>query len=50
MGFLPRPGPAAARHETIYFLRRLGILIGLIAALVLGGAVALAAFEDVSYW
>jgi voltage-gated potassium channel len=50
IGLRPRPGPAAARHEMLYFLRRLALLIGSVAVLVLGGGVALAAFEDVSYW
>jgi voltage-gated potassium channel len=49
-GFYPRPGPAAARHEVSHFLRRLVLLVALIAVLVLAGAAALAAFEDVSYW
>src|SRR5436190_9709523 len=49
-GLQPRPGPAVARHEISHFLRRLILLMALITALVLGGAAALAAFEDVSYW
>jgi voltage-gated potassium channel len=50
MGLLPRPGPALARHETVHFLRRLTVLVGSLALLVLAGGVALAEFEDVSYW
>jgi voltage-gated potassium channel len=50
LGMRPRPGPAAARHEVFHFLRRLALLIGLITALVLVGALALSVFEDVSYW
>jgi voltage-gated potassium channel len=50
LGLRPLPGPAAARHEMQHFMRRLGLLIGLITALVLSGALALSIFEDVSYW
>jgi voltage-gated potassium channel len=50
VGLRPRPGPAAARHEMGFFLRRIAVLMGAVAVLVLGGAVALAGFEDVSYW
>ena len=50
LGVRPLPGPAVARHEVIHFLRRLALLIGLIAGLVLAGALALSLFEDVSYW
>ena len=50
MGLRPRRGPVAARHEMAFFLRRLAILIASLAVLVLGAAVALAGFEDVSYW
>jgi voltage-gated potassium channel len=50
LGLRPLPGPAAARHEMFHFLHRLGLLIGLITALVLAGALALSIFEDVSYW
>ena len=46
----PRLGRAAARHEMAFFLRRIALLVGSVGVLVLGGAVALAAFEDVSYW
>ena len=45
-----RPGRAAARHEMLFFLRRIALLVGSVALLVLGGAGALAFFEDVSYW
>jgi voltage-gated potassium channel len=45
-----RPGRAAARHEMLFFLRRIALLVGSVAALVLVGGAALAAFEDVSYW
>jgi voltage-gated potassium channel len=44
------PRLAAARHELGRFIRRLAFLIGAITVLVLGGAFALSAFEDVSYW
>jgi len=47
---LSRPGPMVARHELAFFLRRIALLIGSVAALVLGGALAMAMFEDVSYW
>jgi voltage-gated potassium channel len=50
VGLRPRPGPAAARHEMVYFARRVALLLVAVALLVLGGAVALAGFEDVSYW
>jgi voltage-gated potassium channel len=50
VGLRPRPGPASARHEMGFFLRRIALLMGAVALLVLGGAVALAGFEDVSYW
>jgi voltage-gated potassium channel len=50
LGIRPLPGPAVARHEVVHFLRRLTLLIGLIAGLVLAGALALSLFEDVSYW
>lgn len=43
-------GPAIARHEMGFFLRRIALLVGSIALLVLGGGIALAVFEDVSYW
>ena len=33
-----------------FFLRRIALLVGSLVTLVLGGALALAAFEDVSYW
>jgi voltage-gated potassium channel len=45
-----RPGHAAARKEMLFFLRRIALLVGLLVFLVLGGAAALSAFEDVSYW
>ena len=45
-----RPGRAAARLEMMFFLRRIALLMGSIALLVLGGAATFAAFEDVSYW
>jgi voltage-gated potassium channel len=45
-----RPGRAATRHEMLFFLRRIALLVGSIAAMVCVGAAALAAFEDVSYW
>jgi voltage-gated potassium channel len=50
LGLRPLPGPVAARHEMIHFLRRLGVLIAAITALVLAGALALSVFEHVSYW
>jgi voltage-gated potassium channel len=50
LGIRPAPGPAYARHEVVHFLRRLGLLIGLITALVLLGALGFTIFEDVSYW
>jgi voltage-gated potassium channel len=50
MGLRPRPGPTVARHEFLHFLARLGVLVGVVVALVLAGGVALAAFEDVSLW
>jgi voltage-gated potassium channel len=49
MGMRPR-GRAAARHEMLRFVRRLALLVGAINVLVLGGAAAFVAFEDVSYW
>ena len=45
-----RPSRAATRHELLFFLRRIALLVGSVAALVLAGGAALAAFEDVSYW
>jgi voltage-gated potassium channel len=42
--------PAAAHNEMLFFLRRIGLLVGSLVLLVVGGAAALAAFEDVSYW
>jgi voltage-gated potassium channel len=50
LGVRPLPGPVAARHEIQHFLRRLALLIGLIAGLVLTGALGFSVFEDVSYW
>jgi voltage-gated potassium channel len=50
VGLRPRPGPAAARHEFLHFLSRLGVLVGSVAALVLVGGAVLAAFENISYW
>lgn len=50
VGLRPLPGPVAARHEALHFLRRLVLLIALLVALVLVGALALSLFEDVSYW
>jgi voltage-gated potassium channel len=50
VGLRPRPGLAAARHEFLHFLSRLGVLVGSVAALVLVGGAVLAAFENVSYW
>ena len=50
VGLRPRPGPAAARHEMAFFLRRIALLVAAVAFLVLGVAIALAAFEDISYW
>jgi len=44
------PAFALARHEFLRFVRRLALLIGALAVLVLGGAGALSLFEDVSYW
>jgi voltage-gated potassium channel len=44
-----RPG-AAAHNEMLFFLRRIALLLGSVALLVLAGGAALAAFEDVSYW
>ena len=35
------PGFATARHEMMRFLRRLALLIAVVAVLVLGGAAAL---------
>ena len=43
-------GPAAARHEIGFFLRRIALLMTAVAVLVSAEAAALAAFEDVSYW
>lgn len=45
-----RPGRAAARLEMRFFLRRIGLLVGSLAALVVAGGVGLASFEDISYW
>ena len=45
-----RPGRAAARNEMLFFLRRIALLVGSVAGLVLASAAALALFEDVSYW
>jgi voltage-gated potassium channel len=45
-----RPGHAAARLEMRFFLRRIALLVGSLALLVVAGGVALAIFEDVSYW
>jgi voltage-gated potassium channel len=45
-----RPGPAAARKEMVFFLRRIVLLVGSVAVLVLAGGAALAAFDDVTYW
>jgi voltage-gated potassium channel len=50
VGLRPRPGPAVARHEMVFLLRRIGLLNLVVAILVFGGALAFAAFEDVSYW
>jgi voltage-gated potassium channel len=50
IGVRPLPGPAAARHEMVHFLRRIALLIGAITVLVLGGALFLSIFEDISYW
>ena len=50
VGLRTHRGPTAARHEMAFFLRRIALLVGSVALLVLGGAVALWAFEDVSYW
>ncbi len=47
---LRRPGPMVARHELAFFLRRIVLLVGSVAALVLAGALAMTVFEDVSYW
>jgi voltage-gated potassium channel len=44
------PRLATARHEMRRFILRLAFLIGAITALIIGGALALSAFEDVSYW
>jgi voltage-gated potassium channel len=44
------PRLAAARHELRRFIRRLAFLIAAITALIVCGAGALSAFEDVSYW
>ncbi len=43
-------GTAIARNEMAFLLRRIVLLVGSLALLVLGGAVAISAFEDVSYW
>jgi voltage-gated potassium channel len=45
-----RPGRAAARLEMMFFLRRIALLVGSVALLMLAGGAALAGFEDVSYW
>jgi voltage-gated potassium channel len=50
MGFAPRLGLAAARHEVLRFLRRLVFLVAAVMALVFGGAAAFVIFEDTSYW
>ncbi len=50
VGLRPRPGPAAARHEMAFFLRRIALLVGMLVLLVLGGAIALAGAEDVTFW
>jgi len=50
VGLRPRPGPAAARHEIGFFLRRIALLMAVISVLVVGGGAAFAAFEDASYW
>jgi voltage-gated potassium channel len=42
--------PAVGRREIDYFLRRLVLLSGLLAALTFLGAAAFAGFEDESYW
>jgi voltage-gated potassium channel len=46
----PPPSPAQAKREIKQFLERLGLLIAALAAIVLAGGVALAAFEGGSYW
>lgn len=38
------------RIEVAFFLRRIALLVAAVAVLVLGLAVGLAGFEDVSYW
>jgi voltage-gated potassium channel len=51
MGMRTQPaGPAFVRREIVHFIRRLSVLVGLITLLLLAGAAALSAFEDVSYW
>jgi len=45
-----RPGRARARLEMMFFLRRIGLLVGSLVVMILAGAAALAVFEDVSYW
>jgi voltage-gated potassium channel len=45
-----RPGRAMARNEMRFFLRRIGLLVGSLAALVVAGGAALSGFEDVSWW
>ena len=45
-----RLGPATARNEMMFFLRRIALLVAFFVALVLGAAASLAAFEEVSYW
>jgi voltage-gated potassium channel len=45
-----RPGRAKARLEMMFFLRRIGLLVGSLVVMILAGAAALAAFEDASYW
>jgi voltage-gated potassium channel len=50
LGFGRRGAFALARHEVSRFIRRLALLIGAITVLLTGGAGALSAFEDVSYW
>ena len=39
-----------ARRELVTFLRRLAVLCGLIAALILAGTLGFVAFEDTSPW
>ena len=37
-----RPGRAAARHEMHFFLRRIALLVGSVALLMLAGGAAIA--------